>query len=199
MENIKFNLANNISNLRKEKKLTQLELANILNYSDKSISKWENGDACPDIEVIKKLADFFEVSVDYLINDNNNEDKNSIKKPERKFLTNKKLITILSCLIVWIIATTTYALLNIFAKVNYWLCFIWAIPATFIVLIVFNAIWGKKAFSITFTSGLVWSLILAIYLQLLKYNIWVLFLIGAPLQIAIIIWANLSFNKKNRY
>lgn len=195
MDEIKNNLSKNIIKLRKEKKLTQLELANALNYSDKSVSKWENGDTIPDIEVIKRLADFFNVSVDSLIGNPENlmqkqTNTNSVPK-------NKLVITLLSIICVWIVSTLIFVMLKIFLNVDYWLCFIWAIPVSFIVLIVFNAIWGKRKFSILITSGLVWTIILGIYLQLLKFNLWVLFLIGIPLEIGIILWSRLNMYKKN--
>lgn len=197
MDEIKNNLSKNIIKLRKEKKLTQLELANALNYSDKSVSKWENGDTIPDIEVIKRLADFFNVSVDSLIGSPENltqKQANTTNLPK-----NKLIITLLSIICVWIVSTLIFVMLKIFLKTDYWLCFIWAIPVSFIVLIVFNGIWGKRKFSILITSGLMWTIILSIYLQLLKFNLWVLFLIGIPLEIGIILWSRLNMYKKNSH
>ena len=56
-----------ISILRKEKGLTQTELAEKLNISNRTVSKWENGDGYPDITILPELADIFEVSVDELL------------------------------------------------------------------------------------------------------------------------------------
>ena len=47
--------------------MTQIELAEILNYSDKAVSKWERGESVPDISVLKQIADIFGVTVDYLL------------------------------------------------------------------------------------------------------------------------------------
>ncbi|MDO4467689.1 MAG: helix-turn-helix domain-containing protein [Bacillota bacterium] len=52
-----------ISNLRKKKKLTQLELAEKLNVSDKTISKWETGKGFPDISLVEPLAKALDVSL----------------------------------------------------------------------------------------------------------------------------------------
>lgn len=52
-----------IKELRESKKITQLELANILNVSDKTISKWETGKGLPDISLIEPLAEALKVSV----------------------------------------------------------------------------------------------------------------------------------------
>mgnify|MGYP003571275811 CR=1 FL=1 len=192
MDNIKQNFSQNLINLRKEKNLTQLELAKLLNYSDKSVSKWENGETVPDIEVLKKIADYFSVSIDTLISDPNN-----LKHIEKvKAQPNKVVITLLSTLLVWIIATILYSLFYVTVNLNVWMCFVWALPTSFIVLIVFNAVWGKKKFSILLTSGLMWSALAAIYLQLIMFNPWQIFFIGIPLQLAIILWANLNMYKK---
>ena len=67
MEDLKENFAKNLITLRKELKLTQAELAERINYSDKAISKWERGESVPDITVLKGIADLFGVTVDFLI------------------------------------------------------------------------------------------------------------------------------------
>lgn len=59
-----------IKALREKNKLTQLELANILNISDKTVSKWETGKGYPDIEILEPLAKVFNVSVLELLNGN---------------------------------------------------------------------------------------------------------------------------------
>lgn len=59
MTNIKF--------LRKQRKLSQAELAEILNVEQTAISRWEIGRTAPDLKSIKKMADFFEVSIDQLL------------------------------------------------------------------------------------------------------------------------------------
>lgn len=61
-----MNIGNIIKNLRKEQNVTQEELANALNISAQSISKWEKNQANPDITYIPLLADFFHVSVETL-------------------------------------------------------------------------------------------------------------------------------------
>ena len=73
MTDIKQIVSKNIAILRKQRGLTQLELAERLNYSDKAISKWERGESIPDIVVLKTIADMFEVTVDWLICDHDND------------------------------------------------------------------------------------------------------------------------------
>ena len=62
-----------IASLRKEKNMTQLELANLMNVTDKAVSKWERDLSCPDINSLAKLAESLGVSVEELMQCKNNE------------------------------------------------------------------------------------------------------------------------------
>ena len=66
MDNKKF--GDFIKELRKEKQLTQKELGEKLNITDKAISKWERGLSFPDIAVLKDLSEFFEIDISELLN-----------------------------------------------------------------------------------------------------------------------------------
>ena len=67
MEDLKKIIARNIVDLRRANNMTQLELAEKLNYTDKAVSKWERGESLPDISVLKTIADLFGVKIDYLV------------------------------------------------------------------------------------------------------------------------------------
>ena len=67
MDDLYAIFARNVAELRAERKMTQAQLAALLNYSDKAISKWERGEALPDVTVVKQIADTFGVTVDYLL------------------------------------------------------------------------------------------------------------------------------------
>ena len=57
-----------IRNLREDQDLTQAYIGKVLNVTQKSYSRYENGDRAIPIELLSKLADFYDTSVDYLIN-----------------------------------------------------------------------------------------------------------------------------------
>ena len=80
MEDLKKIIGNNITALRTSAKLTQSELADKLNYSDKSVSKWERGESAPDIFILKQIADIFGVMVDYLLLEEHCDDSLVTKK-----------------------------------------------------------------------------------------------------------------------
>jgi len=195
MSEIKEIIGKNLTALRNASGITQADLGKSLNYSDKSVSKWELGESLPPIDVLKTLADKYGVTLDYLTNefhDNNPTDNYSSKANK----TNKIVITLLSVSLVWLIATISYISLSLSTVIRSWLVFIASIPVSSIVLLVFNGIWGRRVYIFIITSILVWSLLLFFYLLLLEYNIWLLFAIGIPLQIAIVLWAQLKPTKK---
>ena len=76
MDDLKVIVGRNLAALRKRRKLTQLELAEQMNYSDKAVSKWEQGATLPDLETLKQLCDFYGVTLDYLV------DKDNILNPQ---------------------------------------------------------------------------------------------------------------------
>ena len=56
-----------IASLRKEKRMTQIELAEKMGVTDKAVSKWERDLACPDVSTLRKLTEVFDISVDELM------------------------------------------------------------------------------------------------------------------------------------
>ncbi len=191
MNAIKQVVAENLTELRRAHGFTQSELAAQLHYSDKAVSKWERAEALPDVEVLYDIAQLYNVTLDYLVSDH----KGAPPKDQSIRTQNKIIITSLAVLLVWGIAVIIYVNLKIALKINYWRVFVWAIPITSIVLIVFNGIWGKRPWTFVLVSVLVWSILAGLYLQFLKYNIWSVFLIGAPAQIAILVWSRLRSSK----
>lgn len=196
MEELKNIIADNLITLRKANKLTQLELAEKLNYSDKAISKWERGESLPDIIILKQLADMYGVSIDYILTEHDEDEKIKYHAVRPK-LNNKLIITLLAWLSVWILATILYINSKIMFDEYYWRIWIWALPASSLILIVFSGIWGNKSTVIASVSLFIWMLILAVYLQFLKYNLWTLFLLGIPAQLATALCGKIKRQKKN--
>ena len=69
MDDWKHVVAANLVRLRKDHQLTQLQLAEMLHYSDKAVSKWERGESLPDLAVMKQLADYYGIRIDDFLND----------------------------------------------------------------------------------------------------------------------------------
>lgn len=179
------NIARNITAYRKRCDLTQAQLAEKIAYSDKAVSKWERGEGIPDTLVMLQLCEIFNVTLNDLIAD-------KVKKQAPYFLRNRLIITILSSLLVWLVAVIAFVIGGLIdPDCGYlWLCFIYAIPVTFIVLVVFCAIWGKRWMKFSAITGLIWSICLGIFLPIRLFKPldadWMVFLIGIPIEILFI-------------
>ena len=177
-------VAENIATLRASRKMTQLELGEALNYSDKAISKWERAEAVPDAYVLSDLAAIFDVSVDWILTKHEKDEA-----PPRKsdhVARVRRAITMLSFFGVWTVATlifVTLAIVDIFE----WQVFIYTIPISLIVLIVFNALWGGRVRCFLLVAALIASLVLTLYVVFLAHNYWLLFLLLAPAEICVLI------------
>ena len=68
-------LSEKIMNLRKKNGWSQEELAERLDISRQSVSKWESGESIPTLEKLIRISEIFEVSTDYLLKDNFKEEK----------------------------------------------------------------------------------------------------------------------------
>ncbi|MBG0784369.1 MAG: helix-turn-helix domain-containing protein [Anaerolineaceae bacterium] len=190
---IKTIIANNIIELRKSKKWTQIELAEKLNYSDKAVSKWERAESLPDVTVLKQIADVFMVSVDYLLTEEHNQQTDQNLSEKKRKDRNHIIITLLSTMLVFLIATIIFVIFGLISEeLPGWMVYIYALPIASIVLIVFNAIWGKPVLNYVFISLLLWSLLLAVYLSFIGKNYWLIFLIGIPGQAIILLWTRLK-------
>ena len=196
MENIKEIIAYNLAALRKERKFTQQELASRLNYSDKAVSRWEHAETLPDIETLCKICEIYGVKFEYLLQ--KEQPKKNNPNIIKKDTPNKIIIMLIAALSVWIAAIVAYSYMNIILMQNAWTIFIWAIPLTCAVLQISNSYFFKNVlFKYILSSVINWTMILSIYLQLISYNIWMLFIIGIPIQIIIVLLAILKISKNN--
>lgn len=192
---LKENFAVNLARYRKEAKLTQAELAEKLNYSDKAVSKWERGESVPDIYALKDIANFFGTTVDALVQEPS-EGAATIKKEKRVSSKKRPLICLCSVGLVWLVAMCGYSFVEIIipAWKKTWLCFIYALPVTFILFTIFSAIWKKPFLNKLSISALVWTTITAIHVSIAVLvpstvdNLWKLYLIGIPLQGLVVFW-----------
>ena len=193
MTDVKQTIAKNITALRQSNKMTQNELAEKLNYSDKAVSKWERGESIPDVTVLKSIADLFGVTLDYLLQEDHTPAPEPVQEiPGRKH-RNHKVVTTLSILLVWLVATLCFVTLDIVCPeaTAKWLSFIYGVPVTMIVWLVFNSIWFNRRRNYLIISLLMWSVLACIFLTLTAagYPLWKFFLLGIPGQIAILVWS----------
>ncbi len=204
MGDLKPIIAKNITELRKRNNLTQIELAEKLNYSDKAVSKWERAESIPDISVLKEIADMFSVTVDYLINEEHEKEEEETRRFTGRRLRNRMLITAISITLVWFVATFVYTNIDVITsnQQNHWLAFLFAIPVSMIVWLIFNTLWFNRRRNFLIISLLMWSALTCFFVLMLVlgFNLWPFFLVGIPGQVIILLWSGLrSKKRKKRY
>ena len=191
-------LAKNLAYYRKASGLTQLELAEKFNYSDKSVSKWERGEGFPDIFVLKSLADFYGITVDdfYQV-EHTAVNMTQGKKRKQIFLT------LLSIGIAWLVSTAAFFFLDTLLNKNLafkpWLCFIYAILATGIIWLVWEFIYHNRLRRMFAASLIIWSAALSIFLTfyvIMNLPLPLLFVVAVPLQLLEILWYLFRMKKK---
>ena len=180
--------AKNLVKLREANRLTQAELAEQLNYTDKAISKWERGESLPDVLTLKKVATILGSDVNFILESHEEDDFIAKKKGVFK-IQNRIAICSLAVTVVWLIATLVFVYFKIYQKVDLWQAFIAGVPASCFVLFVLLRRWYKsnKLLSFIVISLFMWGFIAFIYLASLHLNMWALFFIGVPIQVIFIL------------
>ena len=191
-------LAKNLAYYRKASGLTQLELAEKFNYSDKSVSKWERGEGFPDIFVLKSLADFYDISVDDFYQSEHKAVKVSQSRKRKQ-----TYLTLLSIGLGWLVVVLTFFFLQVFIGDKYafkpWLTFIYGTLITAIILLVWEFIYHNRFLRMLAASGIVWTSALSLFLTfyvVMNLPLPLIFVVAIPLQILEITWYLFRRNKK---
>ena len=193
MEELKAVFAGNLIQLRTQEGLTQAQLAEILNYSDKSVSKWERAESLPDLAVAKAIAERFGVTVDYLLTSHDGWTGKPVK-----LLYNPSSITGVCLIGIWILAILLFLILHWTLDQLVWLVFVVAVPVSLITLLVLNSVWRKDRYHFWVISALVLSLFLMVAYLLLSYtqvkDLWTLVILWVPAQL--VVWLSFRIRKK---
>lgn len=184
MRSIKDTIAANICDLRKSHNLTQAGLADKLNYSDKSISKWERGESTPDVDALYNLARIFDVDVDYFFDERNIGKNNPLNYKE---IRKRSVVLSTQVLIVYTVALVFFLLpfvLNNPFKDSAWISFIWGTAVSMFLAVRYFVRMKSLIGNVICSSLLNWVLLTAVYLTFLVngINFWMLYLVGIPVQ-----------------
>ena len=193
--------------LRRMSNMTQLELAEKINYSDKSVSKWEQGNGIPDVRILLQLADLFNVSVDDLVR----EHPEKRVMPKKARLLRRIVVMLLSAGLCWLVAVIAFVLMGIISPSldGKWLAFVYAVPASAIVVLVFSCIWHYRWVRILSITVLIWTVLACIHLTALVCGVDMdavpvvyVYFIGIPLQVLAVIffspWKRVHFAARRR-
>lgn len=196
MNDIKSAIAKNITDLRQARNMTQLELAEHLNYSDKAVSKWERAESMPDVTVLAQIAALFGVTLDYLIHEEHEQAELPEEKAAPKPAYNRNVVTMLSMLLVCLLGVLAYVLVRIIAKnwVFAWVCFVYTLPVVLVVWLVFNTIWFNRRKNYLIVSLLMWACLACIQISFLPagINVSPIYLLGVVGQIIILLWSRVK-------
>lgn len=196
MNDTKAIVAKNITELRIRNNLTQMELAEKLNYSDKTISKWERGESSPDIAVLVELADLFDVTLDYLVRSENVDD--TVRKSKKITAGyNRRVITYIAESATCCIALFAFIITSLItSKATFqWLYFVYTPPILLIIKLVLNSIWFNTRHNYVIVSALIWTILATIHITFLYFgkNVALIYLLGIVGQIIVVLC---SFIKK---
>lgn len=206
MENtneINAKIAKNLAYYRKAAGLTQVELAEKINYSDKSVSKWESGNGVPDVYILMQLAELYGVTLNDLVGD-----ETPTKLGRKNTAGLHLLIMLLSIGIVWLVATCAFVGFHLLRPgYDWWLSFLYAVAVTAIVVIVYASIWHYRLLNFVGVSALIWMSLTCLYLTSRSISIllgsdysalWCVFLLGIPMQVLEVLWTFFRYLFKKR-
>lgn len=194
MDERKATLASNLIRLRLAAGMTQAELGEKLNYSDKTISKWERGDVTTDVFVLTQIAEIFGVDVAYLLRPHS-EIEPVIYNKKQSLTYSTGMITLVAIVSIWTLALLIFISLWIYGLVV-WLVFIYAVPVSLVTLLVLHSIWQHGKRNRYIIAALVVSVILTVYLTFLSQNPWQLFLLVAPSLLLVFLGSRIRKSQK---
>ena len=213
-EELKSRVGANIARLRKDRGLTQAELAERINYSDKAVSKWERAESLPDVLTLISLAEHLGTDLNTLTGLPAAPAPDSIPEPvpeipaepqkpaKKRYTADKTVIQKLSSILVWVVALFLYMVLDAFGVKHLWLLFVFAVPANAIVLLSLRSAWKLYGINRLLISVILWGSLLTVYLLLLvvaKVNVWRILPMGLLGQAAIILWFKMFRSEEDKH
>ena len=193
LEELKLITASNIINLRTQAGMTQAELGSKLNYSDKTISKWERAEAIPDAFVLKQMGELFGVSVDNLLSSHDEWKPIPTEEPETEQVSySTGRIIAIAVIGVWTLALTAFVALWLVGLIV-WQVFAAALPISILVYMVLICVFHRKRHLQHVIAVFVLSLFVAGFLLCYpRHHPWQLFLIVIPAEIIVYLSCNLK-------
>lgn len=194
MEELEFRkkLADNLIYYRKRAGLTQTEAAAHINYSDKSVSKWERAEGTPDVFVLDQLARLYGVEIGSLVSERTEAMAEELPvvldaQPIPFRRRHSPFVVCLAVGAVWLVATVVFSVLNMLPEPvrHSYLAFIYAVPASFAVMEIFTIAWRLPSIlHLLFSSGILWTLGVSLHLSAMDVgNIYLIYVIAAVAQL----------------
>ena len=202
MEELKLVVASKLIKLRQEAGMTQAELGEKLNYSDKTVSKWERGESLPDAYVLLQIAGIYGTTVDGLLSEQEpwqdpiQKARALEKASQPKF--SSTVVTLVAIAGIWTMAVLMFVVAWVCFDTLQWLIFATAVPVTLITLLVLNSVWNKGRHNLIIVMLLVACMVTLIYLYLLPFNPWQIFLVLIPAEIVVILSFHIRLPRRKK-
>ncbi len=202
MEELKLVVASRLIRLRQEAGMTQAELGEKLNYSDKTVSKWERGESVPDAFVLLRLSEIYNTTVDALLREDApwqdpvEKRRNDERAKAPKF--SSAVVTLVALMGIWTMAVAMFVSFWLAMDVLLWQIFACAVPVSLITLLVLNSVWNRGRHNLYIVMGLVACAVALVYLFMLPMNPWQLFLILIPAEVLVFLCFRIRKREKKR-
>lgn len=198
MENLNKVVSNNLIKFRTLAGLTQTQLAKKIHYSNKSVSKWEMGDNLPDLAVLVKLSEIYNIEIGEFLNENT--ENQQLIVPRGYLRKRHILISLLSAFMVWFIGAIVFFILHMIdstAPIAVF-AFIYSLPVSAVVLLFFSGLWGNNLTNLLSSSASLWAVLLAICLTVNSAKFWNICFVGLLFQIFFVVWFIIKLRAKNK-
>lgn len=182
-------LAANLARLRREKGFTQAELGEKLNYSDKSVSKWERAESAPDIAVLMRLCDMYNVSLDELTGRRTSTEAQGQASVEKPSGMGRALTLLIAESAIWLTAVIVFSALTFINAVvgRIWLVFIYALPLGITVPAIFLTKWKLYPWAALAFSVAMWSVCVCLQLSVNIEMAGMIYVIACAVQLIALI------------
>ena len=203
LEDMKLVVASKLIKLRQRAGMTQAELGEKLNYSDKTISKWERAESIPDVYVLSQIAQIYGVTVDGLLSEGEpwmdpvRREREAEKAAAPKF--SSTVVTCVAIAGIWTMAVLMFVIFWLTLDVIVWQIFAAAVPVSLIVLLVLNTLWNRGRRNMILVMLLVACVVALVYLFLLPFNPWQVFLVLVPAEVLVVLCFHIRLPERKRH
>lgn len=191
MKSKRETIAENITYLRKKNGLSQNELAHAVGYSDKAISKWEHAESMPDVDSLYALSEIFNVSIDYFFHEDDAVKAKYIKENRDVRIKQSLILSLIvvACMGIALVVFLTGIIRNWENKNSLWISFVYAAAISDAIIFLFFRRTHNGLGKVIASSIFIWFFLTSAFLTtiLINENMWAIFLLGIPLQAAIIL------------
>ncbi len=181
-------ISKNLIAYRKQAGLTQQELADQINYSDKAVSKWERGESIPDVLILKHIADCYGITLNDLLSEQAEKKGKFHNYSAQRRTIIHLLIALISAGLVFLLATLAVVVCGMLDIKIGGMIYIISLPISMIVLLVFSCIWASIYTRGLMVSMLVWASCICFETLIPVANSWLIYLLGGALQVLVVLW-----------